>query len=120
VANLVVLVINDPDKTDEVLEAWVAAGISGATILDSTGLGHRFAGYGARDDFPIIASLGTFLRVREEPHRTIFAVVPDGFDLESLVAATEETIGATLDKPNTGILFVVPVSAVWGIIRTPE
>jgi hypothetical protein len=32
----VVLVVNDPSKTHPVLEAWLAAGVSGVIILDST------------------------------------------------------------------------------------
>jgi hypothetical protein len=42
--------------------------------------------------------------------------VPDGFDVEALVAVTEKITG-TLDEPNTGILFTLPVTRVWGLHR---
>jgi hypothetical protein len=112
-AELVVLVIDDPEKADEVLTAWISVGVSGATILNSTGLAHRLPHYGARDDLPLIPSLSSLLRSREEAHRTLFAVVPDGFDVEALVTATEGAIGP-LDEAHTGILFVLPVRRVWG------
>lgn len=115
-AELVVLVLDDPDKTDEVLYAWLAVGVSGVTILDSTGLGHQLAQRGMRDDLPLMPSLGSLLRSREEPHRTLFAVVPDNLDLEELVRATEKVTGP-LHHPDTGILFVVPVSRAWGLHR---
>ncbi len=115
-AELVVLVLNDPDKIEDVLAAWVAVGVSGVTILNSTGLSHKLGRRGLRDDLPFFPSLEHLLRSREEPHRTLFAVVPDGFDVEALVTATEEITGA-LDEPDTDILFVMPVTRVGGLHR---
>lgn len=115
-AELVVLVLDDPDKTEEVLAAWVAVGVSGVTILDSAGLRHKIGRAGPRDDLPLFPSLEDLLRSREEPHRTLFAVVPDGFDIDALAVATEEITGV-LDEPDTGILFVMPVTRVWGLNR---
>jgi nitrogen regulatory protein P-II 1 len=112
-AELVVLVLNDPEKTDEVLEAWVRAGVSGATILNSTGLTHHMPYYGARDDLPLIPSLSSLLRSQEKAHRTLFVLVPDDFNVDALIAATEKAIGR-LEEPHTGILFVLPVSRVVG------
>ncbi|MCL4302552.1 MAG: hypothetical protein KJ077_43080 [Anaerolineae bacterium] len=116
---LVVLVLDDPDKTEEVLAAWVTVGVSGATILDSSGLSHEFGRRALRDDLPLFPSLEDLLRSREEPHRTLFAVVPDGFDIDALVAATEEITGV-FDEPDTGILFVIPVIQAWGLNRRPR
>lgn len=115
-AALVVLVLDDPDKTEEVLTAWLARGIPGATILESSGLSREMGRRGLRDDLPLFPSLGDLLRSREESHRTLFAVVPDGFDIDVLVAATEEITGI-FDEPDTGILFVIPVMQVWGLNR---
>lgn len=113
---LVVLVLDDPGKAEEVLAAWLAVGVPGVTILDSTGLSYELGKHGLRDDLPLFPSLEDLLRGREEPHRTLFSVVPDGFDVEALAAATEQITGA-LDEPDTGILFVVPVMRVWGLNR---
>lgn len=113
---LVVLVLDDAEKVDDVLKAWLLVGISGATILDSAGLGHEFGRQALRDDFPLMPSLATLLRGREETHRTLFTVVPDGFDLDALIAATEAVTGL-LEEPDTGILFVIPVSRARGLHR---
>jgi nitrogen regulatory protein P-II 1 len=115
-AELVVLVLDDPAKTEEILTAWLGLGVSGMTILDSAGLRHKLGRRGLRDDLPLFPALEDLLRSREEPHRTLFAVVPDGFDIDALVATTEEITGA-LDEPDTGILFVMPVTRVWGLNR---
>ncbi len=59
-------------------------------------------------------SLSALFECREESHRTLFAVIPDGFDVEVLVAATERVVGS-FSEPGTGIIFVLPVSRVWGL-----
>jgi len=61
--------------------------------------------------YPSYPSLSAILHCREEPRCTLFAIVPGGFDTESLVAATENVTGA-LSAPGTGLLFVVPVARV--------
>jgi hypothetical protein len=115
-SELIVLVLNDPDKTQDILAAWLAVGVTGVTILDSNGLSHQVGQHGLRDDLPLFPSLEDLLRGREEPHRTLFAVVPDGFDVEALAVATEQITG-TLDEPDTGILFTLPVTRAWGLHR---
>ena len=115
-ANLVVLVLDDPNKAEDVLTAWVAEGVSGVTILDSTGLSHKLGRRSLRDDLPLFPSLEDLLRSREEHHRTLFTIVPDGFDVDALAAATEKITGS-LTEPNTGILFTVPVIRAWGLTR---
>lgn len=114
--DLVMLVLDDPDKTEEVLRAWLASGVPGVTLLNSTGLRYEMGRAGLRDDLPLFPSLEDFLQSREEEHRTLFTIVPDGFDIEGLVAATEKFTGR-LDEPDTGILFTIPVGQAWGLKR---
>jgi nitrogen regulatory protein P-II 1 len=111
---LVYLVIQDPSKVDEVICAWVDAGVSGLTVLDSSGWTRRSYNQGARDDLPLFPSIRMILRGREFRNRTIFSVVPDTFDLDALIAATEMIIG-DLIGPGTGILFVLPLERVVGL-----
>ena len=118
-AELVVLVLDNAAQITDILNAWVGLGVPGVTMLDSTGLGHTFAAEGARDDLPLIPSLASLLRPREDPSRLLFSVVPDGFDTDALIAATEAITGS-LDGPDTGILFVVPVSKTRGIYPRRE
>ncbi len=116
-AELVVLVLDSSDRIPDVLEAWLAAGVSGVTSIDSSGLGHHIAEHGLGGDLPLIPSLVQLLRPREDPSRTLFTVVPDGFDVDGLIAATEAVTGS-LDAPDTGILFVIPVTRARGLHRS--
>lgn len=112
---LVVIIIDNPDDCLRVLEAWREAGASGATIIESTGMG-RLMGAGLRDDLPLIPNLSSFLGLREEPSLTLFSVVKDQATVDAMVVAAQGIIG-DLDQPNTGILFVLPVLQAHGLER---
>jgi nitrogen regulatory protein P-II 1 len=116
VPELIILVLDDGSKLPDVLDAWLELGVSGVTLLDSTGLGHQVRDHVPRDDLPLLPSLAHLLRPREDPSRTLFSVVPDGFDVDTLIAATERVTG-DLDEANTGILFTVTVERAKGLNR---
>ena len=110
---LVVLVLDDPDKCSDILDAWEAAGANGITILESTGLG-RVRRAVLRDDLPLMPSLQDLLRREESSHRTLFSVVEGQDKVDALVRATQTIIG-DLSQPDTGLFFVVPLLQVFGI-----
>ena len=112
---LVVLIVDNPDDCPAVLDAWDELGVSGVTILESTGLG-RLRRASMQDDLPLIPSLRNFLDAREVPHRTLLSVVEDQAMVDRMVAAAHGIIGS-LDNPNTGFLFVVPVLQAYGLGR---
>ena len=111
---LVSMVIHDPGKIDQVVRAWVGAGVSGLTLLDSSGLAHHLHDQALRDDLPLFPSMRHLLQSPERQNRLLFSVVADAFDVDRLIQATEAAIGR-LDDPGTGILFVLPVSRVAGL-----
>jgi len=107
------LVLDDLNQCRDVLDAWEAAGAPGVTILDSTGLG-RVRRAGIQDDVPLMPSLSNLLRREEDHHRTLFSIVEGKSQVEAIVQATRAVVGK-LDQENTGLLFVVPVSQVYGL-----
>jgi nitrogen regulatory protein PII len=117
-AHLVVLVLDDPDRCRDVLDAWEAAGAPGVTILDSSGLG-RMRRASIRDDIPLMPSLSLLFRRQEDHHCTLFSIVKDQSQVESIAQATQAIIGA-FDRGHTGLLFVVPVSQVYGLHKKRE
>lgn len=113
---LILFVLNDETLLGEVLDAWEDAGVSGATVMASTGIGRLRDHALLRDDIPLIPSLADLLREDHEElrHRTLFSVVPDEATVERVVARTE-AITSPLSNPNTGILAVLPVWKVYGL-----
>ncbi len=110
---LVVLIIDDLDDCPCILDAWEELGVTGVTILESTGLG-RLRKAGLRDDLPIMPGLRDIMGAREIPHRTLLSVVDSQGIVEKMVAAAQEIIG-DLDNPHTGFLFVLPVLQAYGL-----
>jgi len=111
---LLVLVVDNLAQCPAVLDAWEEAGVAGATILESSGLG-RVRGI-IRDDLPLLPSLKDLVAGREMHHRTLFSVIEDEETLERAIQATERVLG-DLSNPHTGFLFVVPVTRVLGLVK---
>jgi nitrogen regulatory protein P-II 1 len=116
--NLIGLVIHDLDKVDEVLHEWLEVGISGLTLLDTSGLSHHVRRAGLRDDLPVFPSVRRMFESTETQNRLLFTIVADDFDLDELIRRTEKVTGS-LDSPGTGILFVMPVTRVGGLQPRP-
>ena len=113
---VVLFVLNDPDLLDDVLSAWERAGVSGATVLPSTGLGRIRQKEGLRDDLPLMPSLEDFYHHEAETSHTLFTIVDSEELARKVVAATEKAVG-DLDLPGNGILVVLPAASVHGLIR---
>lgn len=112
---LVVLIVDNIDDCPAVLDAWEEIGVTGITILASTGLGHiRKAGL--RDDMPLMPSLQDLFESEEIQHRTMLSVV-DRQELVDKMVETVQTVIGDLEKPNSGFLFVVPVIQAIGLGR---
>jgi hypothetical protein len=114
---LILLVIDDPDQLEDLLIAWEEAGVPSATVLFSTGM-RRIRNLGGwRDDMPLIPSLRDFYEAPENMNRTIFATANTEAQVDAVVAATQKVVG-DLEKGETGLLLVLPVSRVYGGNKT--
>jgi hypothetical protein len=112
-AYLVVLVLDDPDLSDALLNAWEAAGVRGVTILESSGIG-RVRRAALRDDMPLMPSLRNIMRGGEEHHRTFFSVVESEEQVNVLAHAAQQVVG-DFSQHHTGVLFALPISHVHGL-----
>ena len=110
---LILFVLHNADKCDDLLDAWEETGVGGITILHSTGLG-RVRGGVLWDDLPLVPSLESLMEHEESFSRTLFTVVESESMVEQIVAVTQKTIG-DLSLPNTGLLVVLPVVQAYGL-----
>lgn len=113
---MIYFVLHDPNRLKDILEAWEKAGVSGITILLSTGLKRLKANDVLREDLPLIPSLEDLIQQEERTNRTLFTVVKDDEMVEKVVQATQSITG-DLNNPNTGILTVLPVVKAYGLDR---
>jgi hypothetical protein len=113
---LILFVLHDPEKLRDLLDAWKEAGVGGATVLFSTGLGRIDQTGMLRDDLPLMPSLEDFLPKLERLSRTVFSMIDDEAVVEQVIAATQQVVG-DLNEPDRGLLMVLPVERVFGLRR---
>ena len=104
---LLVLILNKVELLDDLLSYFVEAGVSGATVIDSVGMGRIIA------TMPIFAGFRDLMVGNRPNNKTIMAVVDS-----EMVPALEDGIGKVLgdiSEPGTGLLFTLPISNVKGL-----
>jgi nitrogen regulatory protein PII len=115
--SMILFVLHDSEKLQEVLNAWEETGISGATVLFSVGIGRLRQTQALRDDLPMMPSLDDFYPSPENFGRTLFTIIDDDRLIEKIVQATERVVG-DLREPNRGILTVLPTSQIYGLRKS--
>ncbi|MCL4268690.1 MAG: hypothetical protein KJZ72_04065 [Anaerolineales bacterium] len=111
---LVTFVLHDPDLLEELLALWEKAGVDGATVLFSSGMGRMRQKQAIRDDIPLIPSLDDFYEAPQTLNRTIFTVANDDAMVDRILAVTEKLVG-DLKNPDTGVMIVTPVVRAYGL-----
>ena len=107
---LLIFVLNDVEKLDELLLALSNGGLRGATILNSMGMASSLYSNG---ESVFMNSLKALLDPQNPENRTIFTVV-DG-QQEELFRETVNRVIGSLSEPNTGILFTLPIDSIEGL-----
>ncbi|RKY39793.1 MAG: hypothetical protein DRP76_03055 [Candidatus Omnitrophota bacterium] len=102
---LLIIVLNREDYLEKILALMIEAGITGATILNSEGLGH-FLAY----EIPIFAGLRQLMGEKRSANRTIFAVVEEKNWNEFKHLLEEENIDFT--QSGVGIIALLHVNEV--------
>lgn len=106
---LLVAVINHEDRIEEILRAFLEIGISGATVIDSHGMGRLLGG-----EMPDFAKLQTLVAGSRPRNQTLFSVIDDTAKTEAALEAIQRICGS-FSSPATGIAFTLPVSRVLGL-----
>lgn len=106
---LLIAVVNHEEKLDQILSGFVELGVTGATLINSEGMGRVLS-----HDVPIFAGLGALVSHSRPRNQTLFSVIEDDGKVDAVIALLREVCG-NLDDPATGIVFTVPVNRVVGL-----
>ena len=96
-----IFVVVDKGSMDDVLEAAESAGSTGGTIIHGRGSGTK--------------EKETLFNIQIEPEKEIVLILSKVEKTESIVNAIKERLN--LDKPGTGIIFVMDVSKTAGLYQ---
>lgn len=105
------LILNRQENLDPVLEGLMKVGVSGATILDSKGMGQEILNC----ESPVVGGLRQLIYEQCRPYnKTVIAVIESEEAVERTITEVEKTTG-DLSQPGTGVLFVLPLYRVKGV-----
>jgi nitrogen regulatory protein P-II 1 len=104
---LVIIILNKIELLEDLLEAFLEIGVSGATVLDSVGMGHVIS-----EHIPIFAGLQDAFAGSSPGNKTILAVVED--EMVDKVAEVVNDICSNFNEPGSGLMITVPVDKIFG------
>lgn len=105
---MILCVIDQTDHLKTVLKAWQQNGITGVTILESTGL-HRLI---TQAHVPMRYVFGA--ASPERGNTTLFTIVDSEETIQRCLEVTENVIG-DFNEPNTGIFIAWPLGFAKGV-----
>jgi nitrogen regulatory protein P-II 1 len=104
---LLFVVLNTPDKLEEVLEGLIEAGVSGATVVESEGMGHIIEGV------PLFAGMRHIFQGAKPGNKTLFSAIRD-----EQAEETRQILKKVLhceEEKGKGVAFLLPVEWVIGM-----
>ena len=109
---LVTIILNKTECLDDILEEFGNHNIPGATIIDSRGMVQELYAHD-HEDMSFLVSFRSLLLPSHKENKTIIMVAKEE-DVKTISDIVNRATGG-LNKPDTGILFTIPVDYVEGI-----
>ena len=113
--HLMIVILDDLTGLPDLIQAWRKIGVPGATILESAGA-FRVETWLSRVG---LKGLDRLFESKEVRRRTLFVAIEDDDLLARAVAEAERVMGG-FDRPDSGLLLVVPVTQVKGLQKVKQ
>ena len=104
---LVVVFLNKVECLEDLLTAFLELGVSGASVVDSVGMGRIIS-----HNVPIFAGLRSAFPGSSPGNKVILSVVDD--EQAEEVADVVEDVCGSFDEPASGLLVVLPIDFARG------
>ncbi len=105
---LAVVFLNRIEYLEELLSIFLEIGISGATVLDSIGMGHIIS-----ENIPIFAGLRDAF-AGSSPNRKIILTVTDEDMIERMSHALDEICNSEVDQERS-FMISLPIDKIFGL-----
>ena len=112
---LLVFITNHSEHLPRLLSAFTAQGVSGATIVNCEGMLHMLAACENIEKPAFFSKARSLFDDSGEQGKMVLAVMPDERVADSKEAIRQ--ICGDFDRPNTGIMFTLPVMHFEGVTR---
>lgn len=107
------VILDDISRLPDLILAWREIGVSGTTIMKSVG-GYRTSTWLSKVG---LGAIDHIFEAKDIQRRTLIAVIEDKELLAQAIAEAERIVGG-FDRPNSGILLVLPVTQIKGLNKT--
>jgi nitrogen regulatory protein P-II 1 len=108
---LIFVILNKPERLQDLMVIFVELGLHGATVFDSVGMGKILT-----QDIPLFAELKGMLTGARPQNKTIMIHLAEEM-IPLVVEAFEEAVGP-LDQPGNGVIFAVAAEQICGWPKT--
>ncbi|TAH68854.1 MAG: hypothetical protein EWM47_07775 [Anaerolineaceae bacterium] len=105
------VVLNEIDYLEDILSGFVESKISGATILDSQGMGSAIAN-SDNEDIPLFSTLRMLIGDTHPYSKTIFTVLENEAMVNKAVGVIQEVV-SDIETNGIGFMFSVPIAKVY-------
>ena len=109
---LFIYITNRVATVSPILQKMAERGIHGATMVDCEGMLQTLAADSIEPP-PFFGSLRKFINPDHEPGKMLFAVLRE--EQIGVAKSCIHDVCGSLDRPNAGIMFTVPVTSVEGV-----
>ena len=106
------IILDDTSFLPDLLQVWREIGVSGTTIIKSVG-GYRTSTWLSKVG---LGAIDKIFENKEIQRRTLFAIIEEDELLEQAIAEAERIVGG-FDRPNSGVLMVLPVTKTKGLYK---
>jgi nitrogen regulatory protein PII len=106
---LLFIVLNSNETLEKVLEGLIEAGVTGATVVDSVGMGHIM------EDVPLFAGMRSLFRSAKPRNNMIFSVIKDSQADETIDMLAKILNCAGEKGRSLGLAFLLPIERAIGL-----
>lgn len=108
---ILILVLNEIEYLEDILNRFMELGVSGGTIIDSTGMAETIL---CNDKIPTVGGLRQLFEHCRPSNKTIFSIIENK---EKLQKAQDIVQGEVCDfrEPGVGVSFTIPIENVIGL-----
>jgi CBS domain-containing protein len=106
------IILDDIKFLPDLIQAWREIGLSGTTIMKSVG-GYRTSTWLSKVG---LGAIDRIFEAREIQRKTLVAVIEEDDLLAQAIAEAERVVGG-FDRPNSGVLLVLPVTQAKGLYK---
>jgi len=110
---LLVFILTKTEKLDSLVKEFAKHELTGATVIKSSGIARKLLQSNDETLSNIVGSLRKILNLENVPNNTIFMVIKD--EKVSEVTEVIESVVGSLEEPDNGIVFTLPVDFVKGM-----